>query len=122
VIDRTIRRRCVLATATESVGDRNDGLGVAEARDEPAIHDRLIWKILHQGVRYEERGPAVSEEAKKVRARKMIRELRSLGYRVELLHDVERQCARIVRNTSTNFGQPDRRGNTSASLPTCPSP
>jgi len=46
---------------------------------------RLIWKILHQGVRYEERGPAVSEEAKKVRARKMIRELRSLGYRVELL-------------------------------------
>lgn len=46
---------------------------------------RLIWKILHQGVRYEERGPAVSEEAKKLRARKMIRQLRSLGYRVELL-------------------------------------
>ena len=32
----------------------------------------------------EERGPAVSAEAKKVRARKMIRELRSLGYHVEL--------------------------------------
>ena len=46
---------------------------------------RLIWKILHQGVRYEERGPAVSHAAKKVRARKMIRELRSLGYQVELL-------------------------------------
>ena len=46
---------------------------------------RLIWKILHQGVRYEEHGPAVSEEAKKVRARKMIRELRSLGYHIELL-------------------------------------
>jgi transposase len=46
---------------------------------------RLIWKILHQGIRYEERGPAVSEEAKKVRARKMIRELRSLGYSVELV-------------------------------------
>jgi transposase len=46
---------------------------------------RLIWKILHQGIRYEERGPAVSAEAKKVRARKMIRELRSLGYRVEPL-------------------------------------
>ena len=46
---------------------------------------RLIWKILHQRIRYEERGPAVSEEAKKVRARKMIRELRSLGYHVELL-------------------------------------
>ena len=46
---------------------------------------RLIWKILHERVRYEERGPAVSVEAKKIRARKMIRELRSLGYRVELL-------------------------------------
>jgi hypothetical protein len=46
---------------------------------------RLIWKILHERVRYEERRPAVSEEAKKVRARKMIRELRSLGYRVEPL-------------------------------------
>jgi transposase len=46
---------------------------------------RLIWKILHERVRYEERGPAVSVEAKKVRARKMIRELRSLGYRVDLL-------------------------------------
>ena len=44
----------------------------------------MIWKILHERVRYEERGPAVSVEAKKVRARKMIRELRSLGYRVEL--------------------------------------
>ena len=58
---------------------------------------RLIWKMLHQRIRYEERGPAVSAEAKKVRARKMIRELRSLGYRVELLrlhravrHDRER--------------------------------
>lgn len=46
---------------------------------------RLIWKILHERVRYEERGPAVSVEAKKVRARKMIRELRGLGYRVELI-------------------------------------
>ena len=26
---------------------------------------RLIWKILHERVRYEERGPAVSIEAKK---------------------------------------------------------
>jgi hypothetical protein len=46
---------------------------------------RLMWKILHEGIRYEERGPAVSVEAKKVRTRKMIRELRTLGYRVELL-------------------------------------
>ena len=36
-------------------------------------------------VRYEERGPAVSDQAKKVRARKMIRERRSLGYHVERL-------------------------------------
>src|SRR6476619_269600 len=28
---------------------------------------RLIWKILHERVRYEERGPAVSVEATKVR-------------------------------------------------------
>jgi hypothetical protein len=44
------------------------------------------WRLIAEGgVRYEERGPAVSDDAKKVRARKMIRELRSLGYRVELL-------------------------------------
>ena len=45
---------------------------------------RLIWQILHQGLRYEERGPAASEQSKRQRARRMIRELRSLGYRVEL--------------------------------------
>jgi len=42
-------------------------------------------EILHQRIRYEERGPAVSIEAKQARPRKMIRELRSLGYRVERL-------------------------------------
>jgi transposase len=45
---------------------------------------RLIWKILHQGVRYDERGPAVSKKSKLRRAARMIRELRSLGYRIEL--------------------------------------
>jgi hypothetical protein len=45
---------------------------------------RLIWKILHQRVRYEERGPSVSADAKES-AGKMIRELRTLGYRVELI-------------------------------------
>lgn len=44
---------------------------------------RLIWKILHQGVSYEERGPAVTKQRAQRRAAKMIRELRSLGYRVE---------------------------------------
>jgi transposase len=45
---------------------------------------RLIWKILHQGVRYQERGPAVSERSKQRRTARMIRQLRSFGYRVEL--------------------------------------
>ena len=55
-------------------------VGRLDHSDPPAV-----WKILHQGIHYEERGPAVSAEAKKVRARKMIRELRSLGYRVEFI-------------------------------------
>ena len=46
---------------------------------------RLIWKILHDGVKYEERGPAVTKKRAHARAAKMIRELRTLGYRVELV-------------------------------------
>jgi len=46
---------------------------------------RLIWKILHQEVCYEERGPAVSKRSVQNRTTKMIRQLRSLGYRVELV-------------------------------------
>jgi len=45
----------------------------------------LIWSILHNGVRYEERGPAVCEQSKRVRTSRMIRTLRNLGYRVEPL-------------------------------------
>lgn len=44
---------------------------------------RLIWLILHQGVRYEERGPSVSQKSQHQRTRKMIRELQKLGYRIE---------------------------------------
>jgi transposase len=44
---------------------------------------RLVWKILHDGVVYEERGPAVTKHRAQRRAAKMIRELRALGYRVE---------------------------------------
>jgi transposase len=44
---------------------------------------RLIWIILHRGVRYEERGPSVNAKSRRRRTHKMIRELRSLGYRVE---------------------------------------
>ena len=44
---------------------------------------RLLWLILHKGVRYEERGPAVSAKSKRTRATRMIRELQKLGYRIE---------------------------------------
>jgi hypothetical protein len=44
---------------------------------------RLIWLILHQGLRYEERGPAVTKQSKQMRIWKMIRQLRRLGYRIE---------------------------------------
>jgi transposase len=45
---------------------------------------RLIWKILHQGVRYDEHGPAVNQKSRSARTAKMIKELKNLGYRVEL--------------------------------------
>jgi transposase len=48
---------------------------------------RLIWIILHNGVRYEERGPAVSQKSRQRRTARMIRTLRTLGYRVEPLAD-----------------------------------
>jgi transposase len=44
---------------------------------------RLIWLILHQGVRYQERGPDATKQSKQRRTARMIRQLRSLGYRVE---------------------------------------
>ena len=46
---------------------------------------RLIWIILHCRVRYEERGPSVSAKSRRHRTNRMIRELRSLGYRIEPL-------------------------------------
>jgi transposase len=46
---------------------------------------RLVWKILHERVVYEERGPAVTKARAQRRAAKMIRELRGLGYRIERL-------------------------------------
>jgi transposase len=45
---------------------------------------RLAWKILHDRVTYEERGPEVNKARANRRAAKMIRELRSLGYRVDV--------------------------------------
>src|SRR5262250_1914114 len=48
---------------------------------------QLIWIILHNSVRYEERGPTVCEKAKRARTARMIRTLRTLGYRVEPLRN-----------------------------------
>jgi len=57
---------------------RNQAIGATAHRQ-----CRLIWLILHQGVRYEERGPAVTKQSKQKRTARMIRQLRSLGYRIE---------------------------------------
>ena len=43
---------------------------------------RLIWKILHAGVRYEERGNRLNARAVKRRAARLLRQLRALGYEV----------------------------------------
>ena len=45
---------------------------------------RLLWIILKKGVRYEERGPAVSAKSQRTRTARMIQQLRKLGYRVEI--------------------------------------
>jgi len=45
---------------------------------------RLIWLILHQGVRYQEHGPAVTKQSRQARTARMIRQLRKLGYHIEL--------------------------------------
>ncbi len=44
---------------------------------------RITWKILHEGVRYEERGERTNPQAVRQRANRLIRKLRSLGYNVE---------------------------------------
>src|SRR5262252_1150318 len=57
---------------------------------------RLIWMILYRKVRYEERGPAVSQKSKQARTSRMIRQLRRLGYRIEppiLNTPVQHRCS-----------------------------
>jgi transposase len=44
----------------------------------------LIWKILHDGVRFLERGAATTPQAAKRRVQNLVREFRRLGYSVEL--------------------------------------
>ena len=43
---------------------------------------RLVWKILHEGVRYVERGVARDPKAQKKRERRMVKQMRELGYTV----------------------------------------
>jgi transposase len=45
---------------------------------------RLIWKILHEGVQYVERGPAVSALTLKRRKQRLVTQLKKLGYSVQL--------------------------------------
>lgn len=44
----------------------------------------VIWKILHHGVRYEERGAPTNPKAAKRRAQRMLQQLRALGYLIEI--------------------------------------
>ena len=50
---------------------------------------RLTWKILHQGVRYEERGVLPDPKLVKQRKNKLVRQLRELGYEVQLTSRTE---------------------------------
>jgi transposase len=45
---------------------------------------RLTWKILHQGVNYQERGQCPDAKVVQRRTRKLVRQLRALGYQVQL--------------------------------------
>lgn len=45
---------------------------------------RLIWKILHQGVRYLETGPVANSRARTRYQHRLVAQLRNLGYAVQL--------------------------------------
>jgi len=45
---------------------------------------RVVWKVLHDGVQYIERGQETSPAVKRRRVQKMIRILREMGYKVEV--------------------------------------
>jgi transposase len=47
---------------------------------------RITWKILHQGATYEERGQRLNLQAVRQRANRLVRDLRRLGYQVQLTH------------------------------------
>ena len=45
---------------------------------------RLIWKVLHEGVHYVERGPTVSALTLKRRKQRLVMQLKKLGYCLQL--------------------------------------
>jgi transposase len=45
---------------------------------------RMTWKILHQGVKYEERGQQPNPRAARQRAKRLVQALRHLGYEVQI--------------------------------------
>lgn len=45
---------------------------------------RIAWKILHDGTSYEERGLRINPQAVRHRANRLIRNLRQLGYQIEI--------------------------------------
>jgi hypothetical protein len=44
----------------------------------------LVWKVLHEGVHYVERGPTVSALTLKRRKQRLVTQLKKLGYCVQL--------------------------------------
>ena len=67
-----VYRRCVPRLG------HNQSIGVIAHRQ-----CRLIWLILHEGVPYQELGPAVTKQSRHARTARMIRQLRKLGYRID---------------------------------------
>jgi len=66
--------------------------------------------ILHKGVRYEERGPAVSEKSKRTRTARMIRTLQMLVYRVEISGNPARECFQPCELTIFGLGSHSATG------------
>ena len=57
---------------------------------------RLIWKILHQAVRYIERGDQPDPARLKIRVRTMIHELTKLGYRIQPIAVLQPEANRLI--------------------------
>jgi hypothetical protein len=92
-------RQVLNQTANAAAGTKGSIFDIVYRNSVPGLRDnqaigavahrqcRLIWLILHQGVRREERGPAVTKRSKQRRTAGMIWQLRTLGYRIGALVD-----------------------------------